>query len=315
MNKFDKPHFVEIDASHDGQRIDNFLITYLKGVPKSRVYRLIRKGELRINKKRCKQTYRLQLGDLIRIPPIRATEKVEVSVNSELKALIEQRVVFEDNGLIVINKPSGLAVHGGSGVSLGLIEVVRQIRPLEKFVELVHRLDRDTSGLIMIAKRRSVLTHLHALLRGDGVDKRYLALVKGKWSKRKTKVDAPLEKNHLQSGERMVRVSNSGKESLTEFQIVEAFEEATLIEAKPVTGRTHQIRVHAQYAGHPIAGDVKYGDRGFDQFCASLGIERLFLHAWQLSFETSEGELIKVEAPLEETLEVGLQKLRASSKG
>lgn len=303
MATYDKPHFVEIDEGRDGQRVDNFLITYLKGVPKSHVYRILRKGEVRINKGRCKPDTRLRAGDSVRIPPIRLADVKTASPSDNLKKLLESRIVFEDKALLIVNKPSGLAVHGGSGVSLGLIEALRQMRPELKFLELVHRLDRDTSGLIMIAKKRSMLTWLHAALRGDGVDKRYLALVAGSWSKRKLRVDAPLEKNHLQSGERMVRVTQGGKRSLTEFRIVQPLSKATLVEAKPVTGRTHQIRVHTQYAGHPIGCDPKYGDAEFDKLAREKGLKRLFLHAWRLTVPFEDGTSKSFEAPLDDELQ------------
>jgi 23S rRNA pseudouridine955/2504/2580 synthase len=278
---------LDIDANSDGQRVDNFLLRELKGVPKSRIYRLLRKGEVRVNKGRVKAEYRLQSGDQVRIPPIRmsADEPGEVSVSAGLAERLAAAILYEDEGLIVINKPAGLAVHGGSGVSLGLIEALRALRPEARFLELVHRLDRDTSGCIMVAKKRSGLLILHEALRGDGIDKRYLALAAGKWSKGRNEVSAPLEKNTLRSGERVVRVSASGKEALTKFAVVEQFEGATLVEASPITGRTHQIRVHAQFAGHPLAGDEKYGDREADERFRQLGLRRLFLHAHTLSFD------------------------------
>ncbi|MEQ3697035.1 MAG: 23S rRNA pseudouridine(955/2504/2580) synthase RluC [Pseudomonadales bacterium] len=310
----DAVQFVTIDDNRAGQRLDNFLIAVLKGVPKSRIYRILRKGEVRVNKKRVKPEYRLANDDVVRIPPIRISEKVEAVASSGLLAAIESAIVFESDALMVVNKPSGIAVHGGSGISLGLIEALRQLRPEQKFLELVHRLDRDTSGLIMVAKKRSMLVWLHKQLQQDGVDKRYLALVEGQWSKRKLKVDAPLEKNNLQSGERMVRVSPSGKASLTKFQLIESLAGASLIEAKPVTGRTHQIRVHTQYAGHAIACDPKYGSDEFAKFMKTKGLNRLFLHAWRLVITLPDGEQKTFEAPLDERLNGVVANLRTTSK-
>jgi 23S rRNA pseudouridine955/2504/2580 synthase len=302
---------VAVDANSDGQRIDNFLVRELKGVPKSRIYNLLRRGEVRVNKGRVKAEYRLHSGDQVRIPPIRLADSdvAPAAVSTGLADRLAAAILFEDDGLIVIDKPSGLAVHGGSGVSLGLIEALRTLRPQAHFLELVHRLDRDTSGCIMVAKKRSALLKLHTALRGDGVDKRYLALAAGQWPKRRTQIDAPLKKSTLNSGERVVRVSAEGKPALTRFAIVESFEIATLIEAMPVTGRTHQIRVHAQYAGHPLAGDEKYGDRDADIRFREMGLRRLFLHAHSLSFDW-EGQRLTLKAELHSELQNFLKTLR-----
>ncbi len=293
---------VEIDAGSDGQRVDNFLMRELKGVPKSRIYNLLRRGEVRVNKGRVKAEHRLCLGDVVRIPPVRAvTETAAPVVSQSLSDRLAAAILFEDDGLIVIDKPSGLAVHGGSGVNLGLIEALRAMRPQAKFLELVHRLDRDTSGCIMVAKKRSALLTLHAALRGDGVDKRYLALTAGAWPRHRTRVEAPLEKNTLRSGERVVRVSAEGKPASTGFAVIESFPLATLIEAAPITGRTHQIRVHAQYAGHPLAGDEKYGDNATNARFRELGLKRLFLHAHTLTFDW-QGRSLQLRAELPEEL-------------
>ena len=298
-----KVRFAEVDEERAGQRVDNFLLRELKGVPKTRVYRALRKGEIRVNKGRTKADYRLQQGDLVRIPPLRTNQqRPEPVVGGDLQAHLEASIVFEDAGLIVINKPSGLAVHGGSGLNFGLIEALRKIRPQQKFLELVHRLDRDTSGCTMVAKKSSVLKDIHKKLRGVGVDKRYLALVVGRWPKHCQRVDAPLAKNTLISGERMVKVDINGKSSVTEFAVVERFADCSLIEAKPITGRTHQIRVHALQAGCPILGDEKYGDKGKNQFYRKKGLKRLFLHAKSLSLEYPEGELLEVGAELDPKL-------------
>lgn len=302
---------VAIDAGSEGQRVDNFLLRELKGVPKSRVYNLLRRGEVRVNKGRVKAEYRLQLGDQVRIPPVRVSDEAAVAAapSRGLQQRLTDGVLFEDDALLVLAKPSGLAVHGGSGVSYGLIEALRAMRPEARFLELVHRLDRDTSGCIMVAKKRSALVTLHAALRGDGVDKRYLALVAGRWPERRRRIDVPLEKNTLQSGERMVRVAAGGKEALTEFSVVERFAAATLVEARPITGRTHQIRVHAQYAGHPLACDDKYGDREADARFRELGLRRLFLHAHRLAFDW-QGQRLELHAELEVELSQFLQTLR-----
>ncbi len=293
--------FETIDESHDGQRVDNYLMTLLKGVPKGKIYNLLRKGEIRANKKRIKPDYRLSVGDVIRIAPIvLAPVSDKPTVPDGLKMEIERRIVFEDKGLLVVDKPSGLAVHGGSGLSFGLVEVVRQMRPDEKLVELVHRLDRDTSGLIMIAKKRSVLRALHEALREkEGVQKTYQALVVGSWPKRKLQVNAPLLKNELKSGERVVKVHTDGKESLTRFKVLRPFDGYTLIECEPVTGRTHQIRVHTQFAGYPIVGDDKYTPNDANQIAKQLGFKRLCLHAAKLEL-MHEGKKLVLEAPLEE---------------
>ncbi|NPU94241.1 MAG: 23S rRNA pseudouridine(955/2504/2580) synthase RluC [Gammaproteobacteria bacterium] len=303
---------IEVDADQSGQRIDNFLVTRLKGVPKSAIYRMIRKGEVRVNKGRIKPEYKLELGDTVRIPPARTAQRDETPlfVGDQLKIQLEAAILFEDNGLIVLNKPSGLAVHGGSGLSLGVIEALRVIRPQQKFLELVHRLDRDTSGLLLVAKKRSVLRQLHDDLREGRVEKTYLALVYGRWNGRQHRIEAPLKKFDLASGERVVRVSQEGKPSLTLFEQKRLFEQATLVEAKPVTGRTHQIRVHAQFAGHPIAGDDKYIPREQDALFRDKGLKRLFLHAFRIEFNDIEGKRQAFEAPLPADLQAVLNKLQ-----
>ncbi|MDF1691639.1 MAG: 23S rRNA pseudouridine(955/2504/2580) synthase RluC [Zhongshania sp.] len=298
---------VAVEADYVGQRIDNFLMRELKGVPKSRIYNLLRRGEVRVNKSRAKPDYKLVEGDIVRVPPVRVAVRDEAAVPVGLDAGLRSAILYEDEGLIIINKPSGLAVHGGSGISLGLIEALRQMYPEQRHLELVHRLDRDTSGCVMVAKRRSVLKQLHELLRArKGVDKRYLALVAGKWPARKQQVNAPLQKNVLSSGERMVRVELEGKKSVTEFTLLRRVAGASLIEARPVTGRTHQIRVHCQYAGYPILGDDKYGDDAADAHFRKLGLKRLFLHAHSLVF-TLDGRRISVTAPLAPELEKVLE--------
>ncbi|MFC5837088.1 MULTISPECIES: 23S rRNA pseudouridine(955/2504/2580) synthase RluC [Aeromonas] len=300
-----------IEAEHEGQRIDNFLKTQLKGVPKSLIYRILRKGEVRVNKKRIKPEYKLCPGDEVRVPPVRVAEKNELpSANLGSIQRLESQILFEDDAMIVLNKPSGMAVHGGSGLSFGVIEGLRALRPDARFLELVHRLDRDTSGVLLVAKKRSALRSLHEQLRIKTMRKQYLALVRGQWQPHVKVVNAPLRKNDLQSGERVVRVSSDGKPSETRFRIARQFAEATLVECSPITGRTHQIRVHTQHAGHPIACDDKYGEAAFDEKMRSQGLKRLFLHAWKLSFtHPVDGREMQVEAPLAPELDNFLNKL------
>ncbi|NHH88631.1 23S rRNA pseudouridine(955/2504/2580) synthase RluC [Pseudoalteromonas sp. MB47] len=310
--------FVTIGEDHLGQRIDNFLITHLKGVPKSAVYKILRKGEVRVNKKRIKPVYKLQLNDVIRIPPIKVAEKEEfVPKKLDKVKQLEEAILFEDKYLMVINKPSGMAVHGGSGLSYGLIEALRVLRPEERSLELVHRLDRDTSGCLLISKRRSVLTDLHKQLREKTMEKNYWALVDGQWDSKTKNVTEGLRKNTLKSGERVVRVDNTeGKPSHTRFRVLERFAECSLVQASPVTGRTHQIRVHTQCKGHPIACDDKYGVAEFDQYVNKLtGLNRLFLHAHDLRFMHPKNETtMHVEAPLDNALQNCIKKLRADNE-
>ncbi|ELI6430515.1 23S rRNA pseudouridine(955/2504/2580) synthase RluC [Aeromonas salmonicida] len=300
-----------IEAEHEGQRIDNFLKTQLKGVPKSLIYRILRKGEVRVNKKRIKPEYKLCPGDEVRVPPVRVAEKNELpSANLGSIQRLESQILFEDDAMIVLNKPSGMAVHGGSGLSFGVIEGLRALRPDARFLELVHRLDRDTSGVLLVAKKRSALRSLHEQLRVKTMRKQYLALVRGQWQPHVKVVNAPLRKNDLQSGERVVRVSSDGKPSETRFRIARQFTEATLVECSPITGRTHQIRVHTQHAGHPIACDDKYGEAAFDEKMRSQGLKRLFLHAWKLTFtHPVDGREVLIEAPLAPELDNFLNKL------
>ncbi len=303
---------IVVQEGYEGQRLDNFLLTHLKGVPKSRVYRIVRKGEVRVNKGRTKVSYRLKQGDMVRIPPVRIAEKEAIpSPSSRILDLLQESILYEDKRLMVLNKPSGLAVHGGSGLKFGVIEAIRTMRPEEKQLELVHRLDRDTSGCLMIARRRSALRTLHELLRSNGVDKRYLALVSGRWKNDRETVDAPLSKNQLQGGERVVRVDPDGKAAKTRFRVIERFPDMTLVEAELLTGRTHQLRVHLAYLGTPILGDDKYGDGSANRAMKKQGLSRLFLHAKSLSFDwTEDVGRLKVEASLEPALEQLLAKLR-----
>jgi 23S rRNA pseudouridine955/2504/2580 synthase len=307
---------LDIDLDQAGQRLDNFLMARLKGVPKSKIYNIIRKGEVRVNKGRIKPDYKLCAGDSVRIPPIRVSEKEpEAKASHQMLGLLANSILYEDDGMLVINKPPGLAVHGGSGISLGLIETLRQMRPEARYLELVHRLDRDTSGCIMIAKKRSYLRHLQAALRDKdigGISKVYSALVIGAWPKSCRRVDAPLLKSEVANDERVVRVHPEGKPSLTEFKILQSFKGFTLIEARPITGRTHQIRVHAQYAGHALVGDEKYGSDELNARMRDHGIRRLFLHAAALRFcLPGATETTLVEAPLPKDLQDPLNRLES----
>ena len=304
---------VAISAEEAGQRIDNFLRTQLKGVPKSMIYRILRKGEVRVNKKRIKPEYKLQAGDEVRIPPVRVAEREEAAISPKLErvASLADAILYEDDYILILNKPSGTAVHGGSGLSFGVIEGLRALRPEARFLELVHRLDRDTSGVLLVAKKRSALRSLHEQLREKGMQKDYLALVRGQWPSHLKTVQAPLLKNILQSGERVVRVSGEGKPSETRFKVEERYAHATLVKASPVTGRTHQIRVHTLHVGHPIAFDDRYGEREFDKQLSATGLHRLFLHAAALTFtHPHSGDRMRIEAPLDDELKKCLAALR-----
>ncbi len=301
-----KPFLIEISEEFAGQRIDNFLFTRLKGVPKSHVYRILRRGEVRVNGGRCQAQRKLDAGDVVRVPPLRLAERDAQEVPEILvQQRLADRILYEDEDFLVVNKPAGMAVHGGSGLSYGVIEGLRKLRPQAKFLELVHRLDRDTSGCLLIAKKRSALRHLHEQFRSDHqVKKVYLALLAGAWARKQLRVDAPLKKNILQSGERMVRVAKDGKPALTEFRRLRKFAAATLAEARLYSGRTHQIRVHAQSIGHPIALDERYGDERMNQAFRRLGLKRLFLHALELGFaHPRDNKPFHIKAPLEPELE------------
>lgn len=305
-----------ISDDEAGQRLDNFLLAKLKGVPKSLIYRIVRKGEVRVNKGRTKPEYKLQADDVVRIPPVRVAEKNDAPISNKLQkvAELEQHILFEDDVLLVLNKPSGTAVHGGSGLSFGVIEALRALRPQARFLELVHRIDRDTSGILLVAKKRSALRALHEQLRDKTVQKDYLALVRGQWQTHVKQIQAPLLKNELASGERIVKVHSDGKPSETRFRIEERYEAATLVKASPITGRTHQIRVHTQYAGHPIACDDKYGDVEFDQKMRALGLNRLFLHAYAIRFiHPKNGEEMVITAPLDKQMKSVLANLRTQA--
>jgi 23S rRNA pseudouridine955/2504/2580 synthase len=299
-----KVQILEVDDDVAGQRIDNFLTSRLKGVPKSLIYRVLRKGEVRVNKGRIKPEYKLKAGDLVRVPPIRVAAKAErVKPGQGLVQLLSKSILYEDDDLLVVNKPAGLAVHGGSGVNLGLIESLRQIRDQDRFLELIHRLDKATSGCVMIAKSRRCLRYMQQLLRErNHINKVYNALVIGRWPQRRKQIQVALLKNKLASGERIVRAveeeTEGAKSSLTNYRVLKHFKGCSLVEAKPITGRTHQIRVHSQYAGHAILGDEKYGDSVADGLIREIGLRRLFLHAAKLEFTTVDKVRVTVEAPL-----------------
>lgn len=302
---------IEVSADEAGQRIDNFLLCHFKSVPRSRVYRLLRRGEVRVNGRRAKPDYRLAAGDRIRLPPVRTrAARSGPHVPAALIERINRAIVHEDDDLLVVNKPAGLAVHGGSGLDFGVIEVLRAARP-EESLELVHRLDRETSGCLLVARRRPALRTLHALLREGAVEKRYLALLAGQWQLGRKRIDVPLKTRQLQGGERVVKAHASGKSSATRFRPVHFYgKRATLMEVEIETGRTHQIRVHAAYAGHPVAGDDKYGERKWNESLRKLGFDRMFLHAQTVSFTWPEtGREFTASAPLDDELKAVLDRL------
>jgi 23S rRNA pseudouridine955/2504/2580 synthase len=288
----------EVDAESAGQRIDNYLTRHLKGVPKSHVYRILRSGEVRVNSRRVAASYRVQAGDRLRLPPVR-TARPERPPGLAPGPRLRAGVLYEDEVLLVIDKPAGVAVHGGSGVSRGVIEQLRLERPDARFLELIHRLDRETSGVLMLAKRRSALTDLHRQLREGQVRKLYLVLVKGEWRDGKRSVKAPLHKYMLSSGERRVGVDAAGMAAHTVFRLQRAWKGYSLLEAELKTGRTHQIRVHLAHVGYPVAGDDKYGDFALNKQLAKQGLKRMFLHAWQAVISHPQsGAALALEAAL-----------------
>ena len=303
----DAPRLITVDEFSIGQRLDNYLVKQLKGVPKSHIYRIIRKGEVRVNKGRKKADYRLISEDIIRIPPIRTSTTVAVKPSDNLLETLNNSILFEDKGLLIINKPHGMAVHGGSGVTIGIIEALKS--QYKEPIELVHRLDRATSGCLILAKKRSVLKALHEQLFNHQLEKRYIALVKNSWSKKRHTIDAPIYQNSRNSV-----IDSKGKESLSHFHPLKNFQiddfSASLVDVVIETGRTHQIRVHAKYAEHPLAQDNKYGDPNFDKLMKKKGLNRLFLHAKAITFTNPmTNEIQKVSAPLPDDLEKFLAKL------
>jgi len=306
-----KVQMLVVPERQDGQRLDNFLLRELKGLPRSRVYRLIRTGEVRVNRGRCKPNTRLSRGDQVRVPPYAGRQPAHVGAPTDkLKQRLEDSVLFENEALLVLNKPTGMPVHGGSGIALGLIEALRQTRPEWMEAELAHRLDRETSGCLVIAKQADFLRHMQAELRAGSVEKTYLSLVQGAWPDELDMIDLPLRKNEIASGERIVRTNPGGKSALTTFRIRERLPDATLLQIGLETGRTHQIRVHCQSAGHPIIGDEKYGKN------AAIPYKHLALHAWQIAFRpTSKAEISRFEAPCNRHFTQLLQSLRNDDDG
>lgn len=297
-------HWV-IGEEEQGQRLDNYLIRRCKGVPKSHIYRILRSGEVRVNSRRVDATYRLLDGDTVRLPPLRVAERAESEVVDAAKQRVELPVLFEDEAMLVIDKPEGVAVHGGSGVSFGVIEALRRQRPLAKFLELAHRLDRETSGILLVGKKRLALTALHDMFRehGQGADKRYLVLVKGRWLNQTQHVRLPLHKYLTEGGERRVSVDEQGKASHTVFRLLARWPGVSLLEAQLKTGRTHQIRVHLSHLGFPILGDEKYGDFALNRELKKNGLKRMALHAWRMAFRHPlSGAPLEVRAPLPDSL-------------
>lgn len=294
-----KVQWVKVDINTEGQRLDNFLSSRLKGIPKNRIYKMIRNGEVRINKARCKPGLRVAAGDIIRIPPLFFVATQPPIANKQIQVKLKNSLIYEDSDILVINKPSGLAVHGGSGLSTGLIEQLRLMRPDEKFLELVHRIDRETSGCILLAKCRSALILLHEQFREKNklLRKRYLAFVAGRWPKNIMDVEAPLEKIN-RGGERLIRVSAFGKASHTRIRALERFDKWSLIEAEPITGRTHQIRAHTAYYKHPILGDQKYQKDELYSWWKATGVDGFCLHSRSISFQKVNGQQVTVVAPM-----------------
>lgn len=304
--------YLTVSPEQHGQRLDKALAQLLAGVPRSRIFRLIRRGEVRVNGHRAAPEQRLASGDRLRLPPVRQVAPgTPPTVPVALMRRMESCIVHSDERLLVLDKPAGVAVHGGSGLSFGVIEALRASRPREQ-LELVHRLDRDTSGILLVARRRSALRTLHALLREGGMQKSYLTLVAGYWPQRQRRIDAPLRTDLRSGGERTVKVMRGGKEAMTEFKPLQHFGRvATLLEATLHTGRTHQIRVHAAHAGHPVAGDKKYGDPRFNAELATLGLARMFLHARSIAFEWPEGSAQSFSVPLPPELNSLLERVAA----
>jgi 23S rRNA pseudouridine955/2504/2580 synthase len=310
---------VEAGTEEQGQRLDKVLGRLLPGVPRTRLFRLIRRGEVRVNGRRADPALRLAAGDVLRLPPVREPPPAGAprAVPAGLVEAVERAVIYQDERLLVLDKPAGIAVHGGSGLSFGIIEALRASRPREE-LELAHRLDRDTSGILLVARRRSALRTLHALLREGAVQKHYLALVAGRWQLGHQRIDVPLRTDARVGGERTVRVdARAGKQAVTEFRLVEhCGAQASLVEATLHTGRTHQIRVHAAHCGHPVAGDAKYGDESFNARLAALGLSRMFLHAHSCSFVWPQsGAEQSFNAPLPAVLKAVLEQLAAPARG
>jgi 23S rRNA pseudouridine955/2504/2580 synthase len=283
--KFQKVKNIKVDLESKGMRLDNYLISLLKGIPKSKIYSIIRKGEVRLNSKRIQPKHKIEEGDIVRIPPLKIIENETVKPSRNIVEIIKERIIFEDKSILVINKPVGIASHGGSGISLGLIEIVRQIIPSYENVQLVHRLDKDTSGCIVLTKKKSVLREMHNELRNHSVEKKYVAITKGHWQQNSIDVNLNLLKLKNKSGEQKVKVSDEGKESITKFKVIKQNKNFSQINCTLLTGKTHQIRVHCQYLEHPIMGDRKYGDKDFNKLAKKIGITRMMLHASSINFK------------------------------
>lgn len=304
---------VSVDEGGDGQRIDNFLARHLKGVPKSHLYRILRSGEVRVNSKRIDAAHRLALGDVVRIPPIRTAAVAATDKPAAVGKRLPAAVIFEDDAMLVIDKPAGYAVHGGSGISRGVIEQLRLERPQARFLELVHRLDRETSGVLLLAKKRSALVALHEAIRDNAMEKRYLMLVKGAWPDQKRRVKLPLKKYLLPDGERRVSVEQGGQASETVFHLRQRCGDYSLLEAELITGRTHQLRVQLAHLGFPILGDDKYGDFALNKQLQKQGLKRMFLHSWRSVIRHPvSGERLTLEAPLPPELRQFLDHLAAA---
>ncbi|HEY3327956.1 MAG TPA: RluA family pseudouridine synthase [Novimethylophilus sp.] len=300
-----------VDEGGEGQRVDNFLARHLKGVPKSHIYRILRSGEVRVDSKRVEATHRLQIGEVLRIPPVRvAAPAAKVGVAPASRQFADA-VIFEDDAMLALDKPAGMAVHGGSGISRGVIEQLRWERPQAKFLELAHRLDRETSGVLLIGKKRSALTKLHEMMRENRMRKRYLVLVNGRWQDATRRVVLPLKKYDLESGEKRVAVEAGGQHSETIFRLKQHLGAFTLLEAELITGRTHQLRVQLAHMGFPIAGDDKYGDFALNKLLQKRGLKRMFLHSAETALRHPlTDEPLKLIAPLPRDLERFLEKLK-----
>ena len=302
------------DDEMQGQRIDNLLARLFKGVPRAHIYMLLRSGQVRVNSGRVDATYRLQAGDRLRLPPVRIERKQAPRAAEPTRSQrdLESAILFEDEHILAIDKPAGVAVHGGSGISYGVIESMRQLRPRQRFLELVHRLDRETSGVLLLAKKRAALVALHGEIRNGTMRKLYQLLVSGIWHPEQEQVSLPLERHVLAGGDRRVSVSPSGQPARTVFSFIRAAGDFSLLEAELLTGRTHQIRVHAAHCGHPIAGDDKYGDFELNRRLARQGLKRMFLHAARVEVRHPEtGLLLRIEAPLAAELAAFLQQMSA----
>ncbi|HEY5734234.1 MAG TPA: RluA family pseudouridine synthase [Gammaproteobacteria bacterium] len=308
--------FVTASENDAGQRIDNFLMRHFKGVPKSHIYRILRKGEVRVNKKRIKPTYKLVSGDEVRLPPVRISAPRDRRPPDGAISSLAQRIVYDDNRLIVLNKPAGLAVHAGSGIDFGVIDIMQRLEKHDSELYLVHRLDRDTSGCLLLARDRDALRSLQASMQENRIEKVYLALVKGQWEQQDHRVEMPLRRNKIRGGERLVQIDDDGKQSVSEFRTIRQYTSTpdaggcSLMKIRLITGRTHQIRVQASESSHPVAGDRRYGDEQFNRKMKDYGLKRMFLHAASLSFPHPDNDKeFKIEPPLDDDLQQVLDNL------